>query len=127
MAGKKELTVHERISKEYKRIKKEYKDMPQSLMNILDKTISNTATLEIRIEDLSEFLHEHGYTEPFTQSPNTPPYDRERVQTKEYKDFIKLNQANYKVLSDVKSKQLATQTVEQDDGFDDFISRSDGK
>lgn len=123
MAKKEELTVHDRINKEYKRLKKEYNDLPKSMMNVLDKTILNTATLEVRIEDLSEYLHEHGYTELFSQSPNTPPYERERVQAKEYKDFIKLNQANYKVLADVKNKQLSAQSNEQDDGFDAFIEK----
>jgi len=115
-------SVHERIKKEYERLKKEYEELPDSMLSVLDKTILNTATLEVRIEDLSEYLHEHGYTEPFTQSPNTPPYDRERVETKTYKDFIKLNQVNYRVLADIQSKMVNVTSAEESDGFDEFVN-----
>ncbi|WP_077705506.1 hypothetical protein [Virgibacillus dokdonensis] len=117
-----DLSVDERIKQEYERLRKEYEDLSPSMLAVLDKTILNTAILEVRIEDLSKNLHEYGYTELFTQSPNTPPYERERVQAKEYKDFIKLNQTNYRVLSDAMNRHLANKDNDDDDGFESFIN-----
>lgn len=125
MAKKKELTKDERILKEVRRLNRIYKNIDKDNKAIIDGLIQRAAYMRITLEDWELDIVENGCTEMFTQSINTPPYERERPVARLYNTMNKNYQSIIKQLSDLVPKEAPAKGVE-DDGFADFInSRAD--
>lgn len=120
MASKKELTKDERVAAEIKRLRRIYKDLPKDTLMVVEGLIVEAADLRIRLEDIRKDLDENGYDEMFSQSPEQEPYERERPQARRYVSLNKNYQSIMKQLGDYIPKQ---KPKEQDDGFDEFLSR----
>jgi len=122
VAIKKELFKHERISKEEKRLRRIYKKIDKDNKAIIDGLIQRAAYMRVILEDYEKDLDDGGYTEMFTQSINTPPYERERPVARLYNTMNKNYQSIIKQLSDLVPKH---ETKQKDDGFDNFVSGGD--
>ena len=121
MTIKKELTKDERIMKEEKRLKRIYKNINKDKKAIIDGLIQRAAYMRITLEDYEKDINEKGYIEMFTQSEKTDPYERERPVARLYNTMNKNYQNIIKQLTDLLPKDVA-KVVEEDDGFNDFIS-----
>lgn len=122
MARKKELTKDERITKEEKRLRTIYKNIDRDNKAIIDGLIQRAAYMRITLEDYEKDLDEKGYVEQFTQSVNTPSYERERPVARLYNTMNKNYQSIIKQLSDLVPKEVK---AVEDDGFKDFIAQRD--
>ncbi len=121
MASKKETTKDERIIKEERRLKRIYKNIDKDNKAIIDGLIQRAAYMRVTLEDWEEDIIENGVTEMFTQSINTPPYERERPVARLYNTMNTNYQKIIKQLSDLVPKEAPTKGVE-DDGFADFVT-----
>lgn len=121
MASKKETTKDERIKKEERRLKRIYKNIDKDNKAIIDGLIQRAAYMRITLEDWELDIVENGVTEMFTQSINTPPYERERPVARLYNTMNANYQKIIKQLSDLVPKEAPTKGVE-DDGFDKFLA-----
>lgn len=120
VAKKKELTRDERIKKEENRLKRIYKDIDKENKGIIEGLIQRAAYMRITLENWEKDIMENGYVEMFTQSERTEPYERERPVARLYNTMNKNYQSMIKQLSDLVPKEK--KVVENDDGFDDFVS-----
>ncbi len=123
MAKKKDLTIDERIKKEERRLKRIYKNIDKDNKAIIDGLIKRAAYMLVTLEDWEKDISENGYYEMFTQSLNTPPYERERPVARLYNTMNKNYQSIIKQLSDLVPKPDTKK--EKDDGFEAFISERD--
>lgn len=121
VASKKETTKDERIKKEERRLKRIYKNIDKDNKAIIDGLIQRAAYMRITLEDWELDIVENGVTEMFTQSINTPPYERERPVARLYNTMNANYQKIIKQLSDLVPKEAPTKGVE-DDGFDKFLA-----
>ena len=121
MASKRELAADERIKKEVLRLKRIYKNIDKDNKAIIDGLIQRAAYMRVTLEDWELDIMKNGCTEMFTQSINTPPYERERPVARLYNTMNKNYQSIIKQLSDLVPKPEPKQ--EDDDGFDDFVNR----
>lgn len=119
VASKRELAVDERIKKEVLRLKRIYKNIDKDNKAIIDGLIQRAAYMRITLEDWELDIMENGCTEMFTQSLNTPPYERERPVARLYNTMNKNYQSIIKQLSDLVPKPEPKQ---EDDGFDEFVN-----
>ena len=119
VASKRELAVDERIKKEVLRLKRIYKNIDKDNKAIIDGLIQRAAYMRVTLEDWELDIMENGCTEMFTQSINTPPYERERPVARLYNTMNKNYQSIIKQLSDLVPKPEPKQ---EDDGFDDFVN-----
>jgi hypothetical protein len=115
MARKKELTKAERIKLEEARLRKIYTNIKEENKSIVDGVIQRAAFMRIQLEIYEADLDEKGYTELFTQSPNTPPYERERPVARLYSTMNKNYQTIIKQLSDLLPKDVKQKPDEEDD------------
>lgn len=104
----KELTKAERISKEDKRLREIYKDMPKDVKSLYDGLIKRAAYMRIALEDYEEDILAKGSVEPFSQSSNMSPYDRERPVTRLYNTMNKNYQSIMKQLNDSLPEEKAS-------------------
>lgn len=123
VAKKKDLTIDERIKKEERRLKRIYKNIDKDNKAIIDGLIKRAAYMLVTLEDWEKDISENGYYEMFTQSLNTPPYERERPVARLYNTMNKNYQSIIKQLSDLVPKPDTKK--EKDDGFEAFISERD--
>ena len=119
VASKRQLTVDERIKKEVRRLKRIYKNIDKDNKAIIDGLIQRAAYMRVTLEDWELDIMENGCTEMFTQSINTPPYERERPVARLYNTMNKNYQSIIKQLSDLVPKPEPKQ---EDDGFDEFVN-----
>ena len=119
VASKRELAVDERIKKEVLRLKRIYKNIDKDNKAIIDGLIQRAAYMRITLEDWELDIMKNGCTEMFTQSINTPPYERERPVARLYNTMNKNYQSIIKQLSDLVPKPEPKQ---EDDGFDEFVN-----
>ena len=63
---------------ERKALKKKYKVALPGKELALDRLLEQAARCKVLLDLECEDISLNGLTEPFSQSPNTPPYDRER-------------------------------------------------
>ena len=73
-----------RIKREFNRLKKIYKDLSENELASIDGLLRRAAYMRITPEDYEADLDENGYVEMFTQSVQTPPYERERPVARLY-------------------------------------------
>ena len=119
MATKKDLSQDERIKKEEQRLKRIYKNIDKDSKAIIDGLIKRAAYMRVTLEDWEEDIIKNGCTEMFTQSVNTPPYERERPVARLYNTMNKNYQSIIKQLGDLVPKEVK---AVEDDGFNEFIS-----
>ena len=119
MAKKKELSRDERISKEGRRLRKIYKNIDADKKGIIDGLIQRAAYMRVTLEDWEEDIIKNGCTEMFTQSVNTPPYERERPVARLYNTMNKNYQSIIRQLAELLPKDTGGG---EDDGFDDFVN-----
>lgn len=120
MVIKKELTKEERIKKEFNRVNKIIKEeMTESRFKALQPLAQRVAFLRISIEDMEQDLLLNGFVELFTQSPTTPPYERERPTAKQYSTSLKNYQSLCKQLTDNFEQKTNAGLI--DDGFESFL------
>lgn len=120
MAKKKEIPGEDRIKAEEKRLRRIYRDIDEDNRAIIDGLIQRAAYMRITLEDWELDIMENGYIEMFTQSPQTPPYERERPVVRLYNTMNKNYQSIIKQLSDLVPKPEAK---EESDGFDEFLQK----
>ena len=120
VARKKELTKADRINAEEKRLRTIYKNIDKDNKAIIDGLIQRAAYMRVALEDYERDLDEKGYVEMFTQSPSTPPYERERPVARLYNTMNKNYQSIIKQLGDLVPKEVK---AVEDDGFTDFIAQ----
>lgn len=123
MAKKQELSKDKRIANEEKRLRKNYENIPDELMGVADGLIRRAAYMRVTLEDYERDLDENGYTELFTQSEKVEPYERERPVARLYNQMNRNYQTIIKQLADMLPKPKAGKAGEEDDGFDDFVSK----
>lgn len=118
MRIKQEKTKEDRTKREKLRLDRIYKDIGKENKSIIEGLVNRAAFMRITLEDMEKDLDMNGFVEPFTQSSNMDPYDRERPVARLYNTMNKNYQSIIKQLSDLLPKEKA---VEKDDGFDGFI------
>lgn len=87
--------------REEKRLRESYKDLPQDLMRVADGLMRRAAFMRVALEDYELDLSENGHVEMFTQSPSSPPYERERPVARLYSTWNASYQKIIKQLSDL--------------------------
>lgn len=120
MAKLKDVPKDKRISLEEGRLRDIYVNIDKDNKAIIDGLIQRAAYMRITLEDWEKDIDENGYFEMFTQSVNTPPYERERPVIRLYNTMNKNYQSIIKQLSDLVPKP---EPKEEDDGFDLFVQR----
>ena len=120
MGKKKELTKQERINKEEIRLREIYKEIKEENKSIIDGLIQRAAYMRVILEDYERDLDSGGYVEMFTQSANTPPYERERPVARLYSTMNKNYQTIIKQLGDLLPKQIKSNSDEEEDDFTAF-------
>ncbi|MGB4660167.1 MAG: hypothetical protein WBI07_13380 [Mobilitalea sp.] len=125
MARKKELSKQDRIIKEEKRLRKIYEDIKEENKSIIDGLIQRAAYMRIALEEYEKDLDTKGYVEMFTQSANTPPYERERPVARLYSTMNKNYQTIIKLLCDLLPKEHTNSNKDKTDEFDEFVNERD--
>ncbi len=119
--GSVEITKVDRINREEKRLRQIYKNIGKDHKAIIDGLIQRAAFMRITLEDYERDIGEKGYIEMFTQSKETPAYERERPVSRLYNTMNKNYQSIIKQLTDLVPKDNAS----KDDGFDAFVGGRD--
>ena len=96
----KKLSKDQRIKQEISRLESIYSDLDTNTKGSLEGLIRRAAYMRITLEDYEADLDLNGYVEMFSQSPNTPPYERERPVARLYNAMIKNYQTAIKQLSE---------------------------
>ena len=120
MAIKKSLSKDSRIKQEEKRLREIFKNADENGTAINDGLIQRASYMRVTLEDWEEDINKNGVVEMFTQSVNTPAYEKERVVARLYNTMNKNYQSIIKQLSDLLPDDV--KVVEADDGFADFIT-----
>ena len=120
MAIKKSLSKDSRIKQEEKRLREIFKNADENGTAINDGLIQRASYMRVTLEDWEEDINKNGIVEMFTQSVNTPAYEKERVVARLYNTMNKNYQSIIKQLSDLLPDDI--KVVEADDGFADFIT-----
>ena len=120
MAKKKKTA---RIKAEENRLKEIYAELSTAKKGIAQGLIERAAFMRIEMEDLEQDLKENGWTEKFSQG-NQDPYDRARPQGQTYNaingNYLKI----IKQLDSMLPKEEC-RPIEENDGFDDFVTGRD--
>lgn len=115
-----------RIKAEKQRLEKIYAELDSQRKRVAAGLIERAAYLKATVEDLERDLDENGYTEMFTQSERTAPYERRRPAADLYVNTSGLYQKCIKQLTDLLPKENTEKgKTEASDGFDEFISDRD--
>ena len=69
---------------EIRRLNRVYKSLPANKKAIAQGLIAEAARLRVLLNQLWEDIQVNGMTEPFTQSDDSEPYDRERPAARQY-------------------------------------------
>jgi hypothetical protein len=116
-------TKKNRIKAEKTRLEQNYAGLTKSKKQIANGLIERAAFMRVELEDLEEYLAEHGWTEPFSQG-DQKPYDRARPQGQTYNTMNANYQKIIKQLDGMLPKEDAKPQTEND-GFDEFVSGRD--
>lgn len=107
------------IKKEIRRLNRIYKNIPKNEKAVIDGLIRRAAYMRVTLEEMEEDLSINGYTEPFTQSQNLAPYDRERPVARLYNTLNKNYQTIMKQLAEFVEKESPKP---KSDGFEEFVN-----
>ena len=94
------LSKDTRVKREFSRLIKIYSDLSEYELASIEGLIRRAAYMRTTLEDYEHDLDENGYVEMFTQSVNTPPYERERPVARLYNSMNRNYQTIMKQLVD---------------------------
>ena len=114
------MSKDDRIQKEIRRINTIYSKIGAKEKSAIDGLVKRAAFMRITLEDMEADLDENGFTEMFTQSEKTDPYERERPVARLYNTMNKNYQSIMKQLTEFIEREPPKQ---QGDGFDEFVSQ----
>ena len=115
------LKEDERTKKELRKLNRIFKDIPKDKKSLAEKLISNAAFMAILLDDLQEDIKRNGYKDEYKNGENQYGYKR-AVAADLYQVTIKNYTNVIKQLNDLLPKN---KDIEDDDGFEAFISRRD--
>lgn len=95
------ITREQRIAKVVKTIKSILSDLSDKQLKVVMPLAERIAFMQITLEDLEADINENGSVELFSQSPNTPPYERERPSVRMYNSIISNYNKSCKQLQDM--------------------------
>ena len=104
-----------RISAEKKKLKSIFATLPSDAKRTADKLICNAAFMSATLEDLQEYINEHGCTEEYQNGENQCG-KKKSSEVDVYNTMIK----NYKAVMDTLLGMLPKSEGGEDDGFDEF-------
>lgn len=110
-----------RVKAEIKRLTGLFEDIDENKKSCIDGLIKRASFMRVTLEDYEEDIRISGSTEKFTQSPLTPPYERERPVIRLYNTMNKNYQSIMKQLADALPEPL--KSGREADDFDDFCRR----
>ena len=113
------MDKQERIAAEIKRLWLLFAGLSKKQKDTADGIVKRAAFMRVTLEDMEKDLDENGFVEEFTQSINTPPYDRERPVARLYNTMNKNYQSIMKQLTDLLPNEPPKK---KDDGFEKFIN-----
>jgi hypothetical protein len=119
-AAEAKIPINSRIRREITRLNKIFSGKSDQEKEYLNGLIKRAAFMRCQLEDMEKDLNEKGFTEMFTQSALTPPYERERPAARMYNALTKNYQVIMKQLEGFIDRTAADTTLE--DGFDDFVN-----
>jgi hypothetical protein len=112
-----------RISKEKKRLEEICADIIVEKREVAEGLLQRAAYARILLEEYEADIKEGGYTELFTQSERTPPYERERPVVRLYNALFTNYQKIIKQLTDLLPNGEGDSITKSNDGFSTFINR----
>ena len=77
------------LEREKKEIRKKYNKVKPGKELPFARLVEQAARCRVLLDLLFEDLSQNGWTELFSQSPNTPPYERERPAARLYASYDK--------------------------------------
>ena len=105
-----------KINKEIKRLKELFVNMDKNKLKLAEKLIENAAFMSVTLDELKEYIREHGVKEAYCNGENQYGY-KESIESKNYNTMIKNYMNIIKQLNDMMPE---TQKVNEDDEFDKF-------
>ena len=105
-----------RIKKEKLRLSGIFKLLPDDAKKTAEKLIDNAAFMAVTLEDLQEYINEHGCTETYQNGANQSG-KKKSSEVEVYNTMIK----NYKAVIDTLLGLIGKQGGEPDDDFEEFI------
>jgi len=118
--AEREPPINSRIRKEITRLNKIFLAKNDNEKELLAGLIRRAAFMKCQLDDMEKDLNVNGFVEMFSQSDKTEPYERERPTARLYNSLNKNYQTLMKQLADFVDR--SDNTVEKDDGFDDFVN-----
>lgn len=103
---------------ERNRLNRVFKNIPEDVKKTVAGLIDNAAWMRIQLKEYQADLELNGFTEKFTQSVNTPAYDRERVVSKKYTADAKNYMTMIKQLVALLPKD---KPITEEDEFNTFV------
>jgi hypothetical protein len=113
------LTREKRITKEITRLKKILKDLSKDRQEIAEGLIAEAAFMRITLEDLKDDINKNGAIDEMPQGNYS--ILRESPAVKTYNTMVQRYNGTCKEIFNLLPKEIV---VEEDDGFDSFVSRS---
>lgn len=110
---------NESVEKETVRLKKLFSDIPDKQKKLVSGLILQAARLKVLLDEMWIDITENGDYESFTQSENTPPYEKERPVAKLFNNRDASYQKIIKQLSDYLPEEKKKEVIEAaSDGSD---------
>ena len=114
-------TKEERIRGEKNRLSRIFRELPENKKKLAAGLVERAAFMRVELEDLEADLKVNGWTEPFQQSVNVDPYDRQRPAGQTYLSMAK----NYRDITRQLTDLLPAKTEVDADPFDEFLGERD--
>lgn len=113
---KKDATARKKmIEKEIEKLEELFSKIPSKKTVLAKRLIEKAAFMHITLEELQEYINEHGVKEKYKNGANQSGY-KDSVEAKTYTNMIK----NYTTIIKQLNDMLPNNTTPEDDGFDDF-------
>ena len=114
--------LNARIKRETNRLNKIFTAKSEEEKSYLEGLIKRAAFMKIQLEDMEKDLVTNGWTEMFTQSVYSKPYERERPAARMYNSVNKNYQTLMRQLADFVDRTNNAEK-EPDDGFESFCDQ----
>lgn len=112
------MDKQERINQERTRLEDLFENVDSKEKKLIGGLISRAAYMKITLEDYEEDLDLKGYTEMFSQSEKTEPYERERPVARLYNTTV----SNYqKIMKQLHGHLPVAETMAKGDSFEEFL------
>ena len=103
------------IESEKERMLELFKEIPPKKYELATRLIDKAAFMHVTLEELQEYINEHGVKEKYKNGANQSGY-KDSVEAKTHANMIK----NYTTIMKQLSEMLPLEKAPSDDGFDDF-------